>query len=46
MGNTGNISSKVRNEIRMFTLSTFIEHNLGIPTLNNKAGRRNKRNTN
>jgi hypothetical protein len=40
------ISPKVRNEMMVPTLSTPIQHNLGIPSQSNKTGRRNKRNTN
>jgi hypothetical protein len=31
---------------QLFTLSTPIQHSLGIPSQSNKAGRRNKRNAN
>jgi hypothetical protein len=43
---TETISSKVRNQTRVFTLSTLTQHSLGIPSQSNKTGRRNKRNTN
>jgi hypothetical protein len=35
-GKTKNISSKVRNETRVFTLPSLIQHSLGIPSQNNK----------
>jgi hypothetical protein len=38
--------SKVRNEKRVSTLSTFIQHSLIITNQGNKTGRRNKRNSN
>jgi hypothetical protein len=44
-GETETISFKVRNEKRVSTFSTLIQHSLGIPTQSNKTGRRNKRNT-
>jgi hypothetical protein len=44
-GKTANISPKVRNEKRMPTLPTPIQHSPEIPSQSNKA-RRNKRNTN
>jgi hypothetical protein len=31
---------------KVFTLSSLIQHRLGIPSQTNKTGRRNKRNTN
>jgi hypothetical protein len=37
---------KARNETRLFTLSTLIQHSLEIHSQNNEIGRRNKRNTN
>jgi hypothetical protein len=40
------ISSKVRSETRVSTLSTVIQHSLGIPIQSNKTGRRKKRKTN
>jgi hypothetical protein len=43
---TETISSKVRKETRMPTLSTPSQHSLGIPGQSKKTGRRNKRNTN
>jgi hypothetical protein len=45
-GKTETISSKVRNEIRVSTLSTLMQHNFRIPNQTNKTGRRNKRNSN
>jgi hypothetical protein len=39
------ISSKVRNETRMSTFLTLIQHSLAIPSQNNRTGRRNKRST-
>jgi hypothetical protein len=44
-GKTANISPKVRNETRVPTLPTSIQHSPGIPSKNNKPRRRNKRNT-
>jgi hypothetical protein len=44
MGKTETIPSKIRNESRMPTLSTPIQHGTGIPS--NKARRRNKKNIN
>jgi hypothetical protein len=41
-GKTEVTSHKVSNETRMPTLSTLIQHSLGIPNQNNKSGRRNK----
>jgi hypothetical protein len=41
--NTETISSTVRNETRLPTLSTPIQHSLGIPSQRNKKGRRNNR---
>jgi hypothetical protein len=35
-----------RNETRVFTLTTFIQYNIGIPSQGNKTGKRNKRNSN
>jgi hypothetical protein len=46
MGKTETIATKVRNDTRVPTLSTPIPCGLAIPTQGNKAGRRNKRNTN
>jgi hypothetical protein len=43
---TENISPKVKNETRVSTLSTLIQHSLGIPSQMNKTGRRNKSNMN
>jgi hypothetical protein len=40
------ISSKARNETRVSTLSTLIQHSLGNPSQSINVGRRNKRNTN
>jgi hypothetical protein len=42
-GKTETISPKVRNETRVPTLPTSIQHSSGIPTQSNKARRRNKR---
>jgi hypothetical protein len=39
---TKTISSKVRNETRMSTLSTLIQHCLGIPNQSNYMERREK----
>jgi hypothetical protein len=44
-GGKQTIFSKVRNETRVFTLSTPIQLSLGIPIQNNKIGR-DKRSTN
>jgi hypothetical protein len=44
-GKTKAISSKIRNETRVSTLSTLTQHRLVIPSQRNKTGRRNKRNT-
>jgi hypothetical protein len=38
-GEPESISSKVRNEARVSTLSSHIQHNLGIPSQSNKAGK-------
>jgi hypothetical protein len=38
-----NISSKVRNETRVTTLSTLIQHNFGVPSQRNKTERRKKK---
>jgi hypothetical protein len=46
MEKTETISPEVRNETRMPTLSTPIQHVPEIPSQSNKARRRNKRNTN
>jgi hypothetical protein len=43
---TENISSKTRNETKVSTLSTLIQHSHGIPSQINKIRRRNKRNKN
>jgi hypothetical protein len=43
---TETISSKVRNETRVSTRSTVIQHSLRIPSQSNNTGRRNKKNTN
>jgi hypothetical protein len=43
-GKTETISHKVRNETRMPTIPTPIQHSPGIPSQRNKARRRNKRN--
>jgi hypothetical protein len=43
MGKTESISSNVRNETRVSTLSTLIQHNFGMPSQSNMTGRRNKR---
>jgi hypothetical protein len=40
------ISSKVRNETSIFTLSSPFQHSLGILNQDNKTGRGNKRNIN
>jgi hypothetical protein len=40
---TENISHKVRNETRMPTLSTSIQHSSGILSQSNKARRSNKK---
>jgi hypothetical protein len=45
-GKTESFSSKVRNEKRVSTLLTLIQHNLGIPRQSNKTERRNKRHIN
>jgi hypothetical protein len=45
-GKTENISPKVRNETWVPTLSTPIQHRLGIPSQSNNIGRRYKRNIN
>jgi hypothetical protein len=45
-GKTEIISSKVRKDARVSTLSTLIQHNLGILSQSNKTGTRNKRNSN
>jgi hypothetical protein len=45
-GKIETISSKVRNETRVFTLFTVIQHILIIPSQSNKTGRKNKRTTN
>jgi hypothetical protein len=42
---TETIYSKVRNKTRLSTLSTPIQHSIGIPSQSNKTGRRHKRNT-
>jgi hypothetical protein len=44
MGKNETISPKVRNETRVPTLSTPIQHSPEIPNQSNKARRRNKRN--
>jgi hypothetical protein len=41
-GKTKTISSKVRNETSVFTLSSLIQNSLGISNHNNKIGRRYK----
>jgi hypothetical protein len=46
MGKTETISAKVRNETRMPTLSTPIQHSLGIPSQNNKQKEKNIRTAN
>jgi hypothetical protein len=43
-GKTETISFKVRNETNVSTLSTAIQHSLGIPNQSNKTGRRNEKN--
>jgi hypothetical protein len=43
---TGTISPKVRNEIRISTIPTPIQHSPRIPSQSNKARRKNKRNIN
>jgi hypothetical protein len=45
-GKTKTIFSNVRNEARVSTLSTLIQHSPGIPSQSNKKERRNKRNSN
>jgi hypothetical protein len=45
-GKTETISTKVRNEKRVFTLSTLIQHSFVIPSHTIKRERRNKRNSN
>jgi hypothetical protein len=45
-GEKQTIFPEVRNETRMPTLPTPIQHNPVIPSQSNKARRRNKRNTN
>jgi hypothetical protein len=44
-GKTETISPKFRNEIRVSTLSTPIQHSLGNTSQSNKTGKRNKRHT-
>jgi hypothetical protein len=39
------IPSKIQNETRVSNLSTPIQHSLGIPSQNNKTGRRTKYHT-
>jgi hypothetical protein len=41
MGKIETISSNVKNETRIATLSTLIQHSLGIPNQSDKTGRRN-----
>jgi hypothetical protein len=43
LGKSETISSKVRNKIRVFTLSTVIQHSLRISSQSKKVERRNKR---
>jgi hypothetical protein len=45
-GEDETISPKIRNDIRMPTISIPIQHRTGISSQSNKARRRNKRNTN
>jgi hypothetical protein len=46
MEKTETIPPKIRNETRVPTLPSPIQHHLGILSHSNKTGRRNKRNTN
>jgi hypothetical protein len=39
-------NKKGRNKTRMFTLPTFIQYSIRIPSQNNKTGERNKRYSN
>jgi hypothetical protein len=41
--NVENISSKIRNQARMLTFPTLIQHSTGIPVQSNKTGERNKK---
>ena len=41
---TASISSKIRNEIRVPTLTATIQHNFGSPNHDNQRRKRNKRN--
>jgi hypothetical protein len=45
-GKTKSIFPKVKNETSMLTIPTPVQHSHGISSQSNKAGRRNKRNTN
>jgi hypothetical protein len=46
MGKTETISSKIRDEVRVFTPRTLIQHSIGIPIQSNKTGERNTKNSN
>jgi hypothetical protein len=43
---TESTSPKIRNESRVTTIPTPVQHSPGIPSQSKKARRRNKRNTN
>jgi hypothetical protein len=43
---TESISSNIRNETRVSTLATLIQHSFGIPIQRNNTGRKHKRNLN
>ena len=43
---TESISSKIRNETRMSTLTTIIQHSFGSPSHGNQRRKRNRRKTN
>ena len=43
---TETISTKIRNETRVSSLATLIQHNFGSPTHGNQRRQRNKRHTN
>jgi hypothetical protein len=46
MGKTETISSKIRDEVRVFTPPTLIQHSIEIPIQSNKTGERNTKNSN